>query len=309
MINVRARVAIFTEELPAGWEWDPLNPVRGTDKFYVKTAESFIERFGLTEGVCVFLDAKSAKFSGNVQYLPRNQFDSSKFDVVLVCNPRKPMLDLMQTNAQIILWTNFAVPKDVFKEWWDFIDGQYYDDFVCISGYAKTLLHPSFRDKFRVIEHGVDRDIYNLGSTLDKPREKIVAFTSSPDRGLLVVKRLVEQCHGWTLKTTPYGGTSSMNDWEVAELLRSAQYWVHPGIGNELFCLAAAEAQCCGAIPIVVPNGALATTVRTGYKLTDSTFQRNFVSILNEVPYVGPIPASETKHIKTWTEIADQFFI
>ena len=53
---------------------------------------------------------------------------------------------------------------------------------------------------------------------------------------------------------------------EVARQFLSAGIWGYPTWAPENCCITAMKARAAGAIPVVIPNGALAATVRFGRK-------------------------------------------
>lgn len=59
----------------------------------------------------------------------------------------------------------------------------------------------------------------------------------------------------------------------VAEELRQAALWLYPCTFNETFCIAAAEAQYHGAVPVAPSKAALSTTVRHGFSLPDPCWE------------------------------------
>ena len=77
---------------------------------------------------------------------------------------------------------------------------------------------------------------------------------------------------------------------------------MHPGRGVELFCLAAVEAQACGATPIVVPNGALAETVLYGYRFTPESFAEGLCAVLSGDAAMKEVNAF---HIAGWFDVTE----
>jgi hypothetical protein len=195
------------------------------------------------------------------------------------------------------IWTNFYFDHpDYYYDWLDSVD-IIADDLVVISSAAKSLL--PFNLAARIVPHGIDHALYS--PTSDKIRKRQVAFTSSPDRGLAMLQALWERCEiesrtGYKLVTGTYGSKAT-NDQQIRDLLTESDFWVHPGVGRELFSLAAAEAQAAGCTPIVVPSGGLATTVRHGYKFTTSSFEKGLLMVLSSQATMQGVTAN---HVPSW---------
>lgn len=270
-------MVIECERVPEAYWFDPSCPVRGTDKFYVETARSAAKQ-GYVVTVCH--DADEMTHVEGVVFVPRHQFAEYRphVDVWIRCNPRGPV-ERPKNAVYYMVWTNFALPPGGYS---DFVQNcPQTDRFCVISQYAKSRFQADCGQiDLKVVPHGIDHDIYWTQPAL--PRQPRVCFTSSPDRGLDVVKRVWRDynldAHA-ELWVSSYG-TTEKADRDVAKTLRTSDFWVHPGVGEELFCLAAVEAQACGATPIVVPNGALSETVRFGYRLTRESFAERFALIV-----------------------------
>lgn len=280
-------ICIVTEQLPPQFAWDPAFPVRGTEKFYVQTAENLAAR---GHNVTVFYDGADTALKA--KYVNRMTQPVKTFDAALVCNRRSVGMAHKMAN-RVVEWTNFY-------PWMDF--GSDDEPLIVISEIAKKTLPPTKRP-VHVIGHGVDPEVFHPPAD-GVSRQKTVLYTSSPDRGLRRLEKLwrdydVERSYGYKLIATSYG-TTRLSDDDVANLLRSAAFWVHPGAGIELYCLAAVEAQACGATPIVVPNGALRETVLHGYRFTDAAFDAGLVGILAGDATMDGIDGS---WIPTWAEV------
>jgi len=262
-------LVIECEFVPPKYRFDPAFPVRGTDKFYVKTAEA-VAKSGKFDNVVVLYDGDETKFVKGVTYVPRSQWLAGGASVWLRCNPRgyRPRPKHVD---YFMVWTNFALPSGFYA---DFVKNCPDVDRICvISQYAKARFQADCGQiDLKVVPHGIDHGIYNRPEV--EERQPRVCFTSSPDRGLDVIRQVWQD-----YELAPYAelwassyGTQAKSDGQVADVLRTSDFWVHPGVGEELFCLAAVEAQACGATPIVVPNGALAETARFGYRSTAESF-------------------------------------
>jgi hypothetical protein len=284
----------ITEELPPHFRWDPSCPIRGTDRFYVRTAE---EATSLGREVVVVYDGPTREVN-RVVYKNRSQHDRSCPDAaeVWLMNPRSN-LDIVGHTGSVRIWTNFFFDHpDYYFDWLDSVD-VITDDLVVISSAAKNLMPPNLGA--RVVPHGIDHALYS--PTSNKIRKRQVAFTSSPDRGLAKLQALWDRCDieqetGYRLVTGTYGDRAT-SDQQVRDLLAESDFWVHPGVGRELFSLAAAEAQAAGCTPIVVPSGGLATTVRHGYRFTSSSFEEGLLAVLSGQATMQGVTAD---HIPSW---------
>lgn len=299
-------VVIITEAVPEPYHFNPRLPIRGTDKFYVKTAKSAVE-LGYE---CDVIYDGPRDFVDGVCYFSRADTDlvlSNRPARLIVCNPRGDQQNLRGrsrhlTATRTTIWTNLFIPGS-YREWLRDIPVTY-SDIVVISSYARDLMcadAPSSRP--RVVPHGIDRSIYyppQAGSV----REKDVVFSSSPDRGWDVLRRIwaTKDTNGYALVTGAYG-TTQVSDREMAGLLRSASFWVHPGVDSELFCLAAVEAQACGCTPIVVPLGALSETVKFGIRAPRADFEAVLLATLHgQTPFQGV----NADHVGDWLPVTKQ---
>jgi glycosyltransferase involved in cell wall biosynthesis len=283
------RFTILTEEIPPHFYWNPTKPIRGTEKFYTYTAKCLAKNHEVT----VLYDGPTVIAAHNVRFVPREKAPKT-CDAYLVCNPRRPFVP--KQSEKVVEWTNFASWQDTSP-----------DDtrpLIVISQTAKKLVQNATRRPIQVIGHGLDRSIYHKK---DGTLEKIVVYSSSPDRGLNRLVKLwrehdIKKEFGYDLVVTAYG-TQNVSDTKVASLLQKAAFWVHPGQGVELFCLAAVEAQACGATPIVVPNGALSETVMHGYRFTDQHFDNGLLAVLSGDAVIDGITAD---HIPDWDAVTDE---
>jgi hypothetical protein len=292
---------LITEELPPKFRWDPIAPIRGTDRFYVRTAEE-IARMG--RKVVVIYDGPDTT-KNDVSYKNRRSHDVScpNAEEVWLLNPRSTF-DIASYQGPVRVWTNFYFDHpDTYTEWLTSLD-VVYDDLVVISAAARRLM-PGYLNP-RIVPHGIDHGLFAVPSNKDKKqpivRRRQVAFTSSPDRGLDYLKDVwqrhqIEATTGYTLVTSSYGDGATTDDRKLRRLLWESDFWVHPGHGYELFSLAAAEAQAAGCTPIVVPSGGLAQTVNHGYRLTRESFEEGLVAILSGEATMTNVTAS---HVPSW---------
>lgn len=283
-------ITIITEMLPPPFHWNPAAPVRGTEKFYVETAKALARKHKVT----VVYDGPIVLQSERLRFVDRDNLPMAS-DAILVCNRQSFAEGLYEITDRVVEWTNFA-------NWTNY--GSPVEPLIVISQTAKKLVQHKTRRPIHVIGHGVDKNIY---FNPNKPRDKTVLYTSSPDRGL---KRLVhlwqthriEETYGYRLLVSAYGN-SKVSDKMIAEALQSASFWIHPGEGVELFCLAAVEAQACGATPIVVPNGALSETVMHGYRFPDQDFDDGLLAVLSGDARMPHVTAD---HVPDWNSVTDE---
>lgn len=301
---------IETELLPPQFHWNPRQPERGTEKFYVQTALAAVQD-GLE--VVVVGDFAQTMVLNGVTYQPRRE-DLPDSRIRVICNPTPNYIALHHDKSvkadHTILWTNFAMGPNPDGYLNGVVPHIRPDEIVVISEYHRqAILAATNRYKphdFRVVGHGVDKTVYHP-PRVERDREQIVAYTSSPDRGLDYLRRLwdeeaIEDQTGYKLVATKYA-EGAVTDHQVADLLRRSTFWVHPGMGTELFCLSAVEAQACGSTPIVVPNGALRETVRYGYCFPEPFFKEGLLSVLYGGATIQNIDAA---HIPDWMTVTRQ---
>ena len=288
-----------TQNLPLEFHWNPSCPIRGTEEFYVNTSY----HLALSgHHVTVAYDGPYVSV-GNVVFVPRGII--KKADILLDCNIRTPHHHRGFDAARYVAWTNFVDAKaDQYSS---------YDALICISNTHHKMLGGGI-----VIPHGIDHDKY-----IPLQKTNVVIYTSSMDRGGLLLRdnrEYIERSTGGSLifSRYPTGGNREciyppLSEEEMARLYGQAKWWIHPGMGVELFCIAAAKAQSCGCIPIVRPTMALDETVQCGYKIRtddENTFIQAVVDAMNGVSnssttYLG-MPANPAAHIPTWQEATAQ---
>lgn len=286
------RILIVTESLPPAFFWHPSNPVRGTEQFYVETAK-WLAAFG--HDVVVEVDGITFSIDlDGVVYSPRNLPIRTVVDSVLLANWRGPVPNGIG-EPRIVRWTAFAdfrLDQQTFRDC---------DATVVISNYAAELAGDGTADspELYVVPLGIDKDFWQPPVPMAQ-RSKKCLYTSSPDRGGVWLKSwwdYVQRETGFELVCSPYGS----EPWSRIRLrseCQAASYWLHPGRGRELFCLSGAEAQACGAVPIIVPNEALTETVRWGHRFPADKYLSGLVSVLKS-DYVSGVNAD---HILSWEQ-------
>jgi hypothetical protein len=293
-------IHIETQNLSIEDHWNPNFPVRGTEEFYVETAYN-LASFGYR--VTVSYDGPDVSV-GAARFVPRGLVKEA--DVLLDCNIRIPYYQRGFYATRYVAWTNFVdATADQYRE---------YDTLICISKTHQKMLGGGI-----VIPHGVDRKKY-----VPLKKSRMAIYTSSMDRGGLLLKenrQHIEKSTGASIAFSRYptGGNQKypyqpLQEKEMIELYGQAKWWIHPGTGVELFCLAAAKAQAAGCIPIVRPMMALDETVRCGFKIkTDEEreFIQSVIDIMNgdvrssNITYLG-MTASALAHIPSWQEATAQ---
>jgi len=242
--------------------------------------------------VRVFNDPKPPGVHDGVEFLPRSAFeprDGTRDAFVIYRSPNA------HTKAgQAAIKVHWSMDQ--------FTVGNYsldivphVDTIVCISPYHvqdyRNRYHPPV-EKMGYLDLGVKLADY------DQKVEKVhglCIFCSMPDRGLRHLHplwaRILEQEPGATLVITGdytlWGAKNPGNhqhrlQWlhtpgvkfvgnipreELVKAQLEAQVHAYPCVYKELFCIAAAECQVAGAVPITTPTGALATTNAFGFLL------------------------------------------
>lgn len=112
---------------------------------------------------------------------------------------------------------------------------------------------------------------------------------------------------------------------EVARFFAQADIWPYPCTFPESSCITAMKAQILGAIPVVIPTGALRDTVKFGYKTSkssldwhqlhdrDSTLQEWFhllIHAMSNPPHTDDLRCSmkeQCRHYFSWKTIAAEW--
>jgi glycosyltransferase involved in cell wall biosynthesis len=77
------------------------------------------------------------------------------------------------------------------------------------------------------------------------------------------------------MKNVNYRGAVKRD--ELIKIQKESEFHLYPGVYPELFCIAIAESQAAGVIPITSKTGALETTNRFGYKIDGSPVSTKFM--------------------------------
>lgn len=267
-------IEIWTEELPKGWEWTPDCFVGGTPEFIVETARVLSNK----NDVIVYYDGPAMEFEG-VFYVPRKGFTGQ--DIVLACNSRPP-----SNGKYSIYYTNWYHQRQSQCE--------DYDERIVLSKYHQGL----FGSRSRIVPHSCWPQKF---ANPTKIKGKCL-FSSSPDRGLNFIKSIwsrVEKETGAQLVVTY---DKNISEDEMVEHYKSAEFWLHPGIGIELFCISAVKAQVAKAIPVVVPEMALAETVKFGVKTNLRDYEDQLISAIKNPP------AIENVDFGSWETVTKKLF-
>lgn len=283
------RVTIVAEVLPKGWEWSVENPVTGGNRFVVNTAE-WLAKFG--HAVTVIMDRVTGLNRNGVDYRPRSPVPVDT-DVVLECNARS--ITRYGTDTRVVWWTSFADFK------LDLVPGHYIDAVCVISQYAAGVAGDGDLDspQMFVTPLGIDKKLFSAGPPLAE-REALCVYSSSPDRGGTALKAAWDNVYnltGYRLECTGYSADPK-SDADLADLYRRARYWLHPGMGTELFCLSACEAQACGAVPIVNPVGGLHETVKWGHRFGSGEYLQGLISVLQS----ATVGSANADHVLSWED-------
>lgn len=209
-----------------------------------------------------------------------SEFDRENHSDVVIFF-REPSQKVVNVNCKKIFWSCDQYTAGDFSHFSKLVD-----KVVTISPH-----HSAYFNKFYGIENSIHIDlpvrIWDYQIDVEKVRNRLI-FTSVPDRGLEYVAqtfpKIKEQVPDATLVVTSdyrlWGVPSPMNNqymqmfmrMEGVEFLgavprerliveqRKAQIHYYPCIYEELFCIAVAESQIAGTLPITTPTGALGTT-------------------------------------------------
>lgn len=256
-------IVIHTEPLPDSYRWDPTNPITGTNKFYVRTAEE-LARQGL---VSVVYDGPAKHING-VMYIPRGTDALDRERVVIDCNVDRPRHGARAR----FQWTSFYNRPDVCV-------GEGYDRLFLVSDFVWSTLAPFVKAPVSVVELGCDFAV--VADPKLSARGKFCCFTSAPDRGLGLLQAIwpeIVKETGYELLSTPYG--AGADEGHVQAVLDASRFWLHPCTGVELYCISGVEAQARGCVPFYVPHMALPETVRYGIPTDLHRFKNDLITVL-----------------------------
>lgn len=300
------RFLMYTEVLPSDFRWEPSKPLGGTPEFYARTAQETVSMSPDNEVLVVYDGPLWVPDDGRLVYLPREdakeaipEFDP---DRVMICNYGRRHVERDFADATFCLmrdpvyWTNHYEdePDPIGKN-------------TVVSEFHRRQLLEAGDIHTRVVPHGVDHDKYRCDP---KDKRKLCLFSSSYDRGGAYLEDLwrthrIRERTGYELHVTSYGrnhgvpgALGGISEEEMTDLYKEASFWLHPGHGVELFCLAGVKAQAAGCTPVIVPNMALAETVKWGYRFSEGDYAKRLIQVLNN----GMTVASNADHIPSWAE-------
>ncbi|MEM9770492.1 MAG: glycosyltransferase family 4 protein [Cyanobacteria bacterium P01_D01_bin.73] len=205
------------------------------------------------------------------------------------------------------LWLHNNYPEDIILPYLDF-----YEKFMPLTAWSRRLFPRIPDEKIFLTRNGVNVAQTDAFSSLPRQRYRLV-YGSDYDRGLTLllsawpqIKSRFPQAeldvfYGWNIfdskteKAQNPGEKQSRLDYrsqvnqlmeqpgvhhhgrvshqEVARLFCQADIWAYPCTFPESSCITAMKAQITGAVPVVIPTGALKDTVMFGYKTATSTEQ------------------------------------
>jgi hypothetical protein len=265
-------IEIYTEELPPAWRWTPEDFVGGTHEFVVETARN------TKADIVVYYDGEGGVWD-NIYYLPRSQFKGE--DVVLACNSRPPKM-----GRHNIIWFSWDKAREA-----DYLD---FDERIVLSPYHQSL----FGSNSRIVPLSCNPKKFNVKYKIKKQ----CLYSSSPDRGGEFLKSIwkdVERETGARLVETY---KSSISEAEMVRLYCESEFWLHPCQGIELFCISAVKAQVASCIPVVIPNMALATTVKYGVKTTLENYKKDLINAIKNPP------KAEKVDFGSWETVTEELF-
>jgi len=250
------------------------------------------------EDVVVYNDPIRPGVYNGVKYETRVRYDNQEDVFVLF---RSPNPTLKVTHAAIRLfwscdqYTQGVYSRDIFP---------FVDRIVCISPFHveyHVTQSNAPRDKIGYIDLGVRVEDY------DQQVERVpyrCIFCSVPDRGLAYMQHtwplIIEAIPEATLVITSdyrlWGAVAPFNDGyraafvgvrgvdfmgciprpQLVQEQMKAEINSYPSVYQELFCLAIAECQVAGAVPITTAMGAIGTTLMRGTVMESMPAPRNW---------------------------------
>lgn len=217
---------------------------------------------------------------GAFEQRPVASFDKhGKRDILIVF--RQPTQKIIDANGKKIFWSCDQYTVGDFRHF-----AQFCDKVVTISPYHSTYFARQYE-----IRKSIPIDLpvrsWEYGTNVEKVPNRLI-FTSVPDRGLHQVHRIFPRIRNEVpdvsiVITSDYRlwGIQSPNNANFVQMFmrqpgveflgavqrdrlileqQKAQIHFYPGVYEELFCIAVAESQVAGALPITSTTGALETT-------------------------------------------------
>lgn len=232
---------------------------------------------------------KNEKF----EQFPKDSFNPlDERDVLITFRTPNPASII--ANGMKVWWSCDQYTSENFKEF-----APYMDKIVCISSYHSDYFQNHYDIKNTI---PIDLAIRLQDFAEYTPIPNRLIFTSVPDRGLHHLIRLYPKIKNQIpdlslVITSDYRlwGSAALNErhrsgWSmqpdvlflgainrqkyINELLR-ADFLLYPCIYEELFCIAVAEAECCGIYPFTTNRGALRTTTLGIISEVDADDSRN----------------------------------
>lgn len=287
----------------------------------------------------VFNDTEKPKTDGDVTYIPFREIEKvEETDDLIIWRRPQAILQLKHVRAKRrILWLHDLIPE---IEILPFI--HMYDSIVVASHFHKERYPNLPEGLVRIIPLGIDIPSIALDDGITRNPWKICYF-SAYDRGLRVLledwtqlKLLFPQLelvigYGWTTMEglskdqrelkfarqylesmfTQEGIThlDRVGQPEVLRHMHESQLLVYPSIWPETFCLVAAQAQACGAVPVTTPLAALDETVRFGYKcMNEPVWMEKMIEALShpeDVEFIRAEMMNEIRAMYSWDTVAE----
>lgn len=281
---MKTTISFIVNPVAGGWHPDDVR-LGGTEESVVEWAERIAAK-GHKVRVYGNIKGNSQKIRG-VYYHQRDQYRGGEGTTINVKSWDVP--------RQEPTWylTNEMNAGDLY------LHG--YDGVILPSRWALDNLDVH-HNNIQVLPHGFDsKNIY--------PKPKIrnqCLYSSSPDRGLSELvdlwPQVIEQVPDATLVVTYNGfldapGVYNLGDVDQAtmnDLYNTSQFWLHPCLGGELYCIAAVKAMAAQAIPVYYPTMALKETVRWGIRTNRDNFVAKLVHAMRSDDYKHNLLAHET---------------
>jgi glycosyltransferase involved in cell wall biosynthesis len=279
------KLAVVVNEVAGGWSPTGLDRLGGGEEAVVRLARAFASK---GHEVTVFYDGRPLLDQSKVQYRHYREAKPDSFDIAIYRKcPDKVALKLAPRN---FLWQDQTVPFDPTP----------FERIIVASHFLERIvsqLTPACAHKVVVVREGIDFTAYPYDDMPEREPQHVV-YTSSPDRGLkelLTIWPTILKSHPNATLSVTYGWeqfdacggsqdlkrellalaelagpsvqfTGRLSYADMFRLYAQAGVWAYPCNGGEHYCHSAVRAQCGGAIPVVIPWGALQETVWSGAK-------------------------------------------
>jgi len=278
----------------SGGPWTPEaadHGIGGSEEAVIHMAAQLASR---GHGIGVYMRNGANRRFGGVFYGSLDKLAGERIDVVVVWRRAGLIEQLDRRGTKVgraYLWLHDVTSAAVLAAW-----RNRYDRLMVLSRYHRGRYPELPGEAFLVTSNGIDPAQFQPPNPLRNPFQLV--YGSDYSRGLRelltgwpAIRRAVptarlnifygwqglERCNpqrarrlqrtiGPLFRQPGVAHLGRISHATVADQFRRAGIWAYPCSFRETSCITAMKAQAGGAIPAVIPNGALAETVRFGFR-------------------------------------------